>query len=198
MFKLKAVLIFIMVGLFALPVWAGGGSFGLAIYAGQFYDSTPIKALTGFRDSQFEDHYMFGLAVNREIWASANWPVSVELEGVMAQQFGKADLTELAVAPVLKWQPFASSSLLSGVQVRFAPVGVSWLSKPSPMEPQDKQNGRFLNYLVAELAVSTANKQLSESEIFVRLHHRCTVFELWGDNVKNGEDFLAVGYRHYF
>jgi hypothetical protein len=40
-------------------------------------------------------------------------------------------------------------------------------------------------------------KEKSE-QVFIRLHHRCTVYDLLNNYGANGEDFLSLGYRHYF
>jgi hypothetical protein len=34
--------------------------------------------------------------------------------------------------------------------------------------------------------------------VFVRLHHRCAVYDLLNNYGANGEDFLAFGYRYRF
>jgi hypothetical protein len=35
-------------------------------------------------------------------------------------------------------------------------------------------------------------------EFFVRLHHRCAIYDLLNNYGANGEDFLSFGYRHKF
>ena len=167
----------------------------IGIYAGKFYDSTPLKALAGFRDTSFEDHYMLSLSVGKKIWQSQHLPLSIEIETMIGQQFGEANITELAVAPLLRWDGLPWN-YDAPVVFRVAPIGVSWLSKVSPLEPNKSGGEQWLNYFVLDAGYQLPNHK--GSEVFFRLHHRCTYFELLGDDVKNGEDFVGIGYRRYF
>jgi len=47
-----------------------------------------------------------------------------------------------------------------------------------------------------ELAFSLP--QHKENEVFMRLHHRCTIYDLLNNYGANGEDFFTLGYREYF
>jgi hypothetical protein len=58
------------------------------------------------------------------------------------------------------------------------------------------QGSRWLNFLMLELAVS--KPQQKDWEVFMRLHHRCAVYDLVNNYGANGEDFLAFGYRRKF
>jgi hypothetical protein len=68
------------------------------------------------------------------------------------------------------------------------------------VSPLDKgPDGRgtcTLNYLFLEVAFS--RPKAKEDKFFVRLHHRCAIYDLLNNYGANGEDFLSVGYRYRF
>ena len=68
-----------------------------------------------------------------------------------------------------------------------------WRSESLPLS---LEIDRMLNLLLIELAFSRPQHRLSE--VFVRLHHRCAVYDLINNYGANGEDFLAFGYRLRF
>ena len=68
-----------------------------------------------------------------------------------------------------------------------------WRSESLPLS---LEIDRMLNLLLIELAFS--RPQHRSSEVFVRLHHRCAVYDLINNYGANGEDFLAFGYRLRF
>ena len=81
--------------------------------------------------------------------------------------------------------------------LRLAPLGISYTSSVSPLElGANGQGSRTLNYLFVEAAFS--RPQAKEHEFFVRLHHRCAIYDLLNNYGANGEDFLTIGYRHKF
>jgi hypothetical protein len=67
----------------------------------------------------------------------------------------------------------------------------------SPLDKgPDGRGTRTLNYLFLEVAFS--RPKAKEDEFFVRLHHRCAIYDLLNNYGANGEDFLSVRYRYRF
>lgn len=54
------------------------------------------------------------------------------------------------------------------------------------------EGSRTLNFLLIELAFSHPDKR--KDVYFVRLHRRCTIYELLNSYGANGEDSLSLGY----
>ena len=122
--------------------------------------------------------------------------MSVEIDGMLGQQFGLDSLTEIAIAPVLRWSSFPWNHVLQ-TDLRLAPLGLSYTSKVSSLELGTEGKGsRMLNLLLIELAFS--RPQQRSDEWFVRLHHRCAVYDMLNNYGANGEDFLTFGYRRWF
>lgn len=172
----------------AEPDWS------LGVYAGQYYDSEPAGVIQG--RANFSDQYLLALTGSKTVWRSATLPVSLELDAMLGQQAGVASVTEVAIAPALRWDIGRMGNSVQAA-LRLAPLGVSYTSVVSPLErgPQG-QGDQFLNYLFIELAL--AKPAAPHNEVFVRLHHRCAVYDLLNNYGANGEDFLALGYRYRF
>jgi len=112
------------------------------------------------------------------------------------QQGGLASITEIAAAPALRLSGFSWGDVLR-TDLRLAPLGLSYTSKVSPLERGVGGNGsQWLNFLFVELAVSRPNQ--GRFELFARLHHRCTVYDLINNYRANGQDFFALGFRSRF
>lgn len=168
--------------------WSIGG------YGGKYYDTMPA-GLTQ-RDARFLGQYMVALTASRTIWRSEALPLSLELDGMIGQQFGLASLSEIAIAPVLRWSSFPWKNILQ-TDFRTGPLGISYTTSVSPLERgREGKGSRTLNFLFIEFAFSLPHAQ--SKEVFVRLHHRCAIYDLVNDYGANGEDFLALGYRRYF
>jgi hypothetical protein len=166
----------------------------LGVYGGQFYKPHPEALLTG-QKTEFKDQYISSLVFTKTLWQSASYPLSVEIEGVLSYQFGVASLGEIGVVPVLRWDGFPWNEYLK-TDFRFGPIGLSYTSSVSPMERNEKGGSQWLNFLIVELGFSLPSSK--EKEMFIRLHHRCSIFNTMNDYGTNGEDFLAVGFRSYF
>ena len=170
------------------PEWS------LGAYGGKYYDTEPAGFLRG--DANFKDQYIFALNAGRTVWRSATLPLSLEIDAVLAQQSGQASLTEIAVAPVARWSGFPWNNWVQ-TSLRLAPLGVSYTSEISPLElGPTGQGSRFLNFLMIEVAFSSP--QDKSNELFMRLHHRCAVYDLINNYGANGEDFFTIGYRKHF
>jgi hypothetical protein len=167
-------------------------SFGT--YGGQYYDTEPGGIIQG--DAKFVNQYLVALTASKNIWRSQYLPLSLEIDGMIGQQFGVASLAEIGIAPVLRWSSFPWNKFLQ-TDFRAAPLGISYTSSISPLERGPYgQGSQVLNFLFLELAFSLP--QTSEKEVFVRLHHRCSIYDLINNYGANGEDFLTLGYRKYF
>jgi hypothetical protein len=166
----------------------------LGVYGGQYHDTDPGSFLQG--RANFLNQHMLALTASKTLWRSKTMPLSLEIDGMIGQQFGLASLTEIAVAPVLRWSGFPWNNTLQ-TDLRVGPLGVSYTSTVSPLERGPDGNGsRVLNFLMLELAFSRPG--MKSKEVFLRLHHRCTIYDLLNNYGANGEDFLAVGYRVRF
>jgi hypothetical protein len=166
----------------------------MGVYGGQYYDSEPAGFTQG--KANFENQYLLALTASKTLWRSRSLPLSLELDGMLGQQFGQASLSEVALAPVLRWSSFPWKETLQ-TDVRFGPLGISYTSSVSPLERgSNGQGSHWLNYLLIELAFSSP--RTPAQEVFVRLHHRCAIYDLINNYGANGEDFFAIGYRHRF
>ncbi len=170
------------------PDWSVG------LYAGQYHDTEPAGFLMG--RSQFQNQYLLALTASKTVWRSSTWPLAVEVDGMLGQQWGQATLGEVAVAPVLRWSGWPGRDPWP-VDLRLAPVGVSYTTSVSPLERgPDGQGSQILNFLMIEVAVPSSKE--NRHEWFARLHHRCTIYDLINNHGANGEDFFALGWRRRF
>lgn len=169
-------------------------TWSLGTYAGRYHDLEPAGFVQG--RANFLDQYMVALTANKTVWRSASWPLTLEIDAMIGQQSGVASLTEIAVAPALRWSGFPWSNTLH-TSFAFAPFGISYTTSVSPLERgRDGLGARTLNWLFLELAFSRPGDK--SNEFFMRLHHRCTIYDLINDFGANGEDFFALGFRRRF
>jgi hypothetical protein len=168
--------------------WSIGG------YGGQYYDTEPAGLIKG--KANFLNQYIVALTASKTVWRAKALPLALEIDGTLAQQFGVASLNEFAIAPVLRWSGFPWNGTLP-TSFRFGPLGFSHTTTVSPLERGPSGEGsRNLNFLLIELTFS--RPQARAEEVFVRLHHRCTINDLLNNYGANGQDFLALGYRRFF
>ena len=180
--------------LLALQARAEESGWSFGVYGGKYYDSEPAGFTQG--RANFLNQHLLALTASKTVWRSESLPMSVEIDGMLGQQFGLDSLTEVAVAPVLRWSSFPWNHVLQ-TDLRLAPLGLSYTSKVSSLELGTEGKGsRMLNLLLIELAFS--RPQQRSDEWFVRLHHRCAVYDMLNNYGANGEDFLAFGYRRRF
>ena len=167
---------------------------GVGVYGGQYYDTEPAGLTHG--DPKFKRHYLVALTASRVVWRSARLPLALEIDGMIGHQSGLAVLDEIAFAPVLRWSSFPWNRILQ-TDVRLGPLGVSYTTSVSPLERGKTGKGsRTLNLLLIELDFSSP--RMKSEEIFLRLHHRCDIYDLLNKYGANGEDFFTLGYRHRF
>ena len=182
---LSAALLCPPLALAAEPDWS------LGVYGGKFYDTEPAGFTQG--KANYLNHHMVAVTGTKTLWRSESLPMSIELDAMVGQQFGLDSLTEIAVAPVLRWSSFPWKDTLQ-TDLRLGPLGFSYTSKVSALElgPEGK-GSQALNFLMIELAFSRPKDK--SREVFMRLHHRCAVYDLLNNYGANGEDFLTFGYR---
>ena len=167
----------------------------VGVYGGQYYDSEPAGLLTN-ENATFLSQFLIAVTASRSLWRSEALPLSLEIDGMIGQQFGMATLSEIGIAPVLRWSSFPWREILQ-TDIRFGPLGVSYTTSISPLERgPDGRGSNTLNLLLIEFDFSLPREK--SKEVFVRLHHRCSIYNLLNDYGANGEDFLALGYRRYF
>jgi len=169
--------------------WSIGG------YAGQHYDTAPAWILEG--DARFAKQYIVAITASKTIWRAETWPLSFEIDGMIGHQSGVATMQEIGIAPVMRWDGFPWNETLQ-TGLRLAPLGISYTTSISPLErgPVTGKGSRTLNLLLIELGFALPS--MRSNEVFVRLHHRCSIYNLMNDYGANGEDFLAFGYRYRF
>ncbi len=130
------------------------------------------------------------------VWQSASLPLALELDAMVGIQSGIATLGEAAVAPALRWSGFPWNEIVH-TSISLAPLGVSYTTSVSPLERgKDGKGAQWLNWLFIEAAF--ANPKDKSTEFFMRLHHRCAVYDLINNYGANGEDFFALGFRMKF
>jgi hypothetical protein len=174
--------------------WCETRDWSIGVYGGQYYDSEPAGIIKG--NGNFVNQYIIALTASKTIWRSADFPLALEIDGMIGHQFGVATLQEIAIAPVLRWSGFPWSDALP-TSFRFGPVGYSYTTIVSPLEQNANGEGsRTLNFLMAELTFSLPESR--SDEVFVRLHHRCAAYDILNNYGANGQDFLALGYRRFF
>jgi hypothetical protein len=120
----------------------------------------------------------------------------LEIDGMVGLQRGSASLGEIAVAPALRWSGFPwNESVHTSFSV--APLGISYTTSVSPLElGKDGRGSRTLSWLFLEVALSRPSDR--SNEFFMRLHHRCAVYDKLNDFGANGEDFFVLGFRRRF
>ncbi len=178
----------------SIHVKADAPTWSLGVYAGQYHDTEPAGFLMG--RSQFQNQYLLALTASKTVWRSPDWPLALEIDGMVGQQWGQALLSEVAVAPVLRISGWPGRDAWP-MDLRLAPLGVSYTSSVSPLERGPNGMGsQTLNFLMVEAAVPWGMKE--RHEFFARLHHRCTIYDLINNHGANGEDFFALGWRRRF
>ena len=185
-----------LVAALALPLSAiaAESDWSIGTYAGKYYDTEPAGFTQG--RANYLEHYLVAVTAKKTLWQSATLPLSLELDGMLGLQNGVATLGEVALAPALRWSGFPWNNTLH-TSFSAAPFGISYTTSVSPLElGKDGKGSRILNWLFLEVALS--RPEAKSTEVFMRLHHRCSVYDLLNNYGANGEDFVAFGVRRRF
>lgn len=192
--RVPSILSLMMLLIFPLAAYCEEYDWSVGAYAGQYYDTEPAGFTQG--NARFLNHHLVALTASKTIWRSQMLPLSLEMDGMIGHQFGLATLDEIAIAPVLRWSSFPWNSLLQ-TDFRVGPLGISYTTTVSPLEQGPSGDGsRTLNFLMLELDFSSPGKK--SDEVFLRLHHRCSIYNKLNTYGANGEDFFVLGYRYNF
>jgi hypothetical protein len=168
--------------------WSAG------VYLGKYYDTEPAGFTQG--KASFLEHYLLAATASKTVWRSPGWPVTLELDGMVGYQSGKVSMGEVALAPAIRWHAFPWNGTVR-TSVAFAPLGISYTTSISPLERGNEGKGsQVLNWLFMEVALSHPAPE--SAEFFMRLHHRCAIYDLLNNYGANGEDFFALGLRYRF
>ena len=191
---LLPVLILTVVATLAPQARATESDWRVGSYAGKYYDTEPAGFTQG--KANFLDQYLIAATASKTVWRSDLLPLSLEIDGMVGYQNGIAPLWEVAVAPAVRWSGFPWNNTLR-TSIKLAPLGISYTSQVSPLElGKDGQGSRTLNWLFIETAFSRPGQQ--SDEFFMRLHHRCAIYDLLNNYGANGEDFFTLGFRRRF
>lgn len=166
----------------------------LGAYAGKYYDTNPAGFTQG--NANFLGQHLFALTAKKALWQSASLPLTLELDAMAGVQGGIATLGEVAVAPAVRWSGFPWNHVVH-TSVSLAPLGVSYTTSVSPLERgKNGEGSQWLNWLFIETAF--ANPKNKSTEFFMRLHHRCTIYDWINNYGANGQDYFAMGLRMKF
>jgi hypothetical protein len=191
---LQGLLFFWLGVLLPAAAWCQPGGWSLGVYGGPYYDSEPAGFVNG--RAGFKEQYLLALTASKTLWRSESLPLALELDGMLGQQWGQVSLQEVALVPVLRWSGFPWNKHLQ-TALRVGPIGVSYTTEVSPLERgPDGRGSQWLSFLMLELAF--APPQEKNWEVFVRLHHRCAIYDRLNNYGANGEDFATVGWRRHF
>jgi len=165
----------------------------VSLYAGQ-YSNTALNELVRF-ETDFDDSYVFVLSGGKEIGRYKDL-VSFELEGQVGVHSGLQSHWEVNGAFTLRWIKFPWDRY---IDTSFAVGnGVSYAFEKPELEELYSDNGETSNtlyYILAEWAF--ALPQESQWELFLRAHHRSSVFGLI-DGLFAASNFGGVGIRYRF
>ena len=78
----------LLTGLLVMPVCAKDGDWTMGVYAGQYHNQEPASFLAG--RSEFKNHYILAVTASKRLWRAENWPLDLELDAMLGQQWGLA------------------------------------------------------------------------------------------------------------
>ena len=102
----RQVWAYLLAALTAMPLaaLANEPDWSIGVYTGRYHDAEPAGAITG--RANYLDQYILALTASKTVWRSDTWPVSLEIDGMIGQQWGLASLGEVAVAPAVRFSGF--------------------------------------------------------------------------------------------
>lgn len=182
--------VFLLIG---ASCYAADDKWFVGAYGGQF-SNTALNEIVRL-GTDFEDSYVYVLSVGKQLGVYKN-TIGYELEGQVGVHSGDQDHVEANCAFTLRWLPFVWDKYID-TSLAFG-NGLSYASEDPPLEAResdDKKTNQWQYYISVELAFVLP--QNPKWELFVRIHHRSSVFGLIGGNW-SGSNFVGPGIRYYF
>jgi len=165
----------------------------VSLYTGQYSD-TALNEIVRL-NTAYEDSHVYVLSVGKGLGGYKDL-IGYELEGQVARHAGKQDHTEVNCAFTLRWLPFIWDKYLD-TSFAFG-NGLSYATSDPELEireSDDHRTNQLLYYILVEFAFSLP--QRPDWDLFVRVHHRSSVFGLIG-NISTGSNFVGWGLRYRF
>jgi hypothetical protein len=164
-----------------------------SIYAGQ-YSNTALNEIIRL-NTDFERSHVYVLSLGKELGIYKD-VIGYELEGQVAWHSGMQHHEEVNCAFTLRWLPFFWDKYLD-TSFAFG-NGLSYATDEPELEIREGDENKsthLLYYILVELAFALPRQP--QWNLFVRIHHRSSVFGLI-DNISTGSNFVGLGLRRKF
>lgn len=165
----------------------------VSFYTGQ-YSNTALNEIIRF-NTDFEDSHVYVLSLGKELGTYKKL-IGYEVEGQLAWHSGEQTHGEVNAAFTLRWLPFPWDRYLD-TSFAFG-NGLSFATSDPELEIREgdeQETSQILYYILVELAF--ALPQYDSWDVFVRIHHRSSVFGLI-DGITTGSNFVGFGIRYRF
>jgi hypothetical protein len=189
--KMLLILITLVFSFLTSPSQAHEGHWFASIYQGE-YSHNPLNQII-WGKTEFEDSYIAVASVGKEVGRLKDY-LALEMEGQLATHNGMQDNEELNGVFTLRWLPFPWDKYLD-TSFAFG-NGISYATADPEVEILDNsehKTNQWLYYILVEWAFQVP--KLSHWDLFVRLHHRSSVFgAIAGPHA--GSNFVGLGLRY--
>jgi hypothetical protein len=164
-----------------------------SLYAGQ-YSNTALNEIIRL-NTDFERSHVYVLSLGKELGTYKNM-IGCEIEGQVALHSGMQHHGEANGAFTLRWLPFVWDRY---IDTSFAfGNGLSYATSDPELEIREgdeNKTNKILYYILVELSFALPREP--QWNLFVRIHHRSSVFGLI-DNISTGSNFVGLGLRYKF
>jgi hypothetical protein len=164
-----------------------------SIYAGQ-YSNTALNEIVRL-NTDFERSHVYVLSLGKELGTYKDI-IGYEVEGQAAWHSGMQHHEELNCSFTLRWLPFIWDRY---IDTSFAfGNGLSYATSDPELEIREgdeQDTNQLLYYILVEMAFALPRQP--QWDLFVRIHHRSSVFGLIG-NITTGSNFVGLGLRYKF
>ena len=164
-----------------------------SIYAGQ-YSNTALNEIIRL-NTDFERSHVYVLSLGKELGTYKD-VIGCEIEGQAAWHSGMQHHEEVNCAFTLRWLPFFWDRYLD-TSFAFG-NGLSYATSDPELEIREgdeNKTNQLLYYILVEMDFALPRQP--QWSIFVRIHHRSSVFGLIG-NITTGSNFVGLGWRYKF
>ncbi|MGE3933571.1 MAG: hypothetical protein AB7F67_09970 [Rhodospirillaceae bacterium] len=161
------------------------GGFGLNTSFSQIF-------VNPFGMSRTED-YIAVVTVGREVGRVFDRRLSFELEGMYAYHFGRQEFHEFSTTAYARWHRFPWNRSID-TTLAFG-IGPRYVTEEPLMETDKGWHSKILNQLNVE--ITGALPEYPDDQLVIRLQHRSGIFGLI-DGVRDGSNFVTLGYKRYF